>query len=75
MVACKLPCTTDQDCSPSGLTGAFTGSVCASDGYCASMGCASDAECFKSVGGANIKMFCTAPVVGTANPYASAITD
>jgi hypothetical protein len=72
---CRLPCTTDQDCSPSGLSGDFNGMVCGADHYCASLGCSSNDECSKEVDGQSIRMFCAAPPAAASNPYVSAITD
>jgi len=80
---CRLPCATDQDCSPSGLTAAavFTGSVCGADKFCGSLGCSSDAECSLEIPGASgsvlgsVKMFCAAPVTTTSVQWVSAITD
>jgi hypothetical protein len=78
--SCRLPCTTDQDCSPSGLSGsAFTGSVCGADHFCGSLGCTSDAECASktAVGSAtgSVKMFCAPPVAASVVQWVSAITD
>jgi hypothetical protein len=79
---CRLPCNTDQDCSPSGLAGsAFTGLICGADRFCGSMGCTSDAECSHAVAGTgttslgSVKMFCAAPVSATVVQWTSAITD
>jgi len=80
---CRLPCQSDQDCSPSGLSvsAPFTGSVCGTDKYCGSLGCTSDAECSIDVLGASgtvlggVKMFCAPPVAGSVVQWASAITD
>jgi hypothetical protein len=79
--ACKLPCTIDQDCSPSGLLSTkFNGMVCGADKYCASLGCTSNAECSTEVKDGttvlgSVKMFC-APHAGAAGVnYTSAITD
>ena len=80
--SCALPCHSDQDCSPSGLSTAFNGSVCGADGYCGKLGCTSNAECSRDILGAggavagSVKMFCAAPVAGGAGTqWASAITD
>jgi hypothetical protein len=81
--ACKLPCQSDQDCSPSGLSGSvFTGTVCGADGFCGAIGCTSDAECSLAIAGAtsgttvgSVKMFCAAPVAGGTTQWVSAITD
>ncbi|MBN2577185.1 MAG: hypothetical protein JXP73_21670 [Deltaproteobacteria bacterium] len=78
--ACRLPCTTDQDCSPSGLSGSsFTGTVCGADRFCGSIGCTSDDECASptSIGSdvGSVKMFCALPVAATTVQWASAITD
>jgi hypothetical protein len=80
--ACRLPCNTDQDCSPSGLSGSsFTGLICGADHFCGSMGCTSDNECSIAVAGTgttslgSVKMFCAAPVAATVVQWASAITD
>jgi len=74
---CRLPCATDQDCSPSGLSGsAFTGLICGADHLCGSMGCTSDLECASTASGTgSVKMFCLPPVAATVVQWASAITD
>jgi len=79
---CKIPCRTDQDCSPSGLGGtSFTGSVCGADKFCGSMGCSKDDECSLLITGdddtplGSIKMFCAPSAAGTGIEWTSAITD
>jgi hypothetical protein len=76
--ACRMPCMSDQDCSPSGLSGSeFSGLICGADHFCGSMGCTSDAECSSTAaaGASSVKMFCVAPVATTVVQWASAITD
>jgi hypothetical protein len=80
---CAKVCTADRDCSPTGhgTVANFTGSVCAADGFCASLttDCTDDTQC-SSVslvfGAQPLKTFCvdyTAPVTGGA--VSSAISD
>lgn len=79
---CKIPCSIDQDCSPSGLlSGKFNGTVCGADHYCGTIGCTSNAECSLEVQDGttvlgSVKMFCAehAATAGGVD-YASAITD
>jgi hypothetical protein len=79
--SCKLTCNIDQDCSPSGLSTAFTGSICGADKFCAPIGCTSNAECSKEIPGSgttalgSIKMFCAATPAVAGVEWASAITD
>lgn len=80
---CRIPCTIDQDCSPSGiLSTKFNGTVCGADKFCGGLGCNSDAECSLSITDGttvlgSVKMFCAEHAAGTgpAVDYASAITD
>jgi hypothetical protein len=56
---CTLPCETDLDCSPAGLTdGRFNDTVC-HQGMCQHIGCSSDNECLGAPAGA--RLFCTEP--------------
>jgi hypothetical protein len=57
---CGIPCSVDHDCSPSGdIPGQpFNGTVCGTDGVCAPVGCASDADCS---GAAGPRLFCVTP--------------
>jgi len=75
--ACRLPCNTDQDCSPSGLSGSiFTGLICGADNFCGSMGCTSDLECStEAADTGSVKMFCVKPQASTVVQWVSAITD
>jgi hypothetical protein len=68
---CAIACTNDHDCSPSGdIVGQpFNGTVCGSNGFCAPVGCASDADCG---GSTSAHLFCVTPV--TTNVH-SAITN
>jgi hypothetical protein len=70
-----IPCTNDHDCSPSGITGggAFNSRVCGKDGFCATLGCASDDEC--GMAGTGVRMFCVDTPTPTAGSIRSAITD
>ncbi len=83
---CKTPCTSDLQCSPSGIvdltdyansrtryakSDGFNGRVC-SKGFCEDLGCSSDAECSSS---SNLKKFCVTPKVTVTQLYKSAITD
>ena len=71
--ACKLPCTTDHDCSPSGDltgTGTFNGTVCGSAGICVPFGCTSDADCDTG----SVHTFCVTPAATTSTAR-SAITN
>jgi len=72
---CVIPCTNDHDCSPSGITGggAFNSRVCGKDGFCATLGCASDDEC--GMAGTGVRMFCVDTPTPTAGSIRSAITD
>jgi hypothetical protein len=82
---CKVPCTSDHQCSPSGLLSqqvfstVFSGTVCGSDGYCDKLGCSADSDCQNSSsnpGGNTVHLFCvTPPTVATAPVYQSAITN
>jgi hypothetical protein len=70
--ACGIPCTVDLDCTPSGdIPGqTFNGTVCGRDGFCAPVGCATDADCSRS--GTGPRTFCMTP---TATNVRSAITN
>jgi hypothetical protein len=74
---CKIPCTLDHDCSPSGDFGTGTGgtSVCVQtggQGYCTPVGCNSDIDCT----GSGVHTFCVpAPAASAAASYESAITN
>jgi hypothetical protein len=74
--ACKLPCTTDHDCSPSGdLTtqgtgGAFNGTVCGAAGFCVPLGCTADSDCSSG----SVHTFCVTPPATTMTAR-SAITN
>jgi hypothetical protein len=72
---CVLPCSSDHDCSPSGISGggAFNSRVCGTDGFCATLGCSSDDEC--GMTGTGVRMFCVEPPTPTAGAIRSAITD
>jgi hypothetical protein len=78
---CRLPCNSDQDCSPSGLAGSvFTGSVCGADHFCGALGCTSDGECSLEIPAGSsslgaVKMFCVPPAATATTQWASAITD
>jgi hypothetical protein len=72
---CVLPCTTDHDCSPSGIPqggGAFNAQVCGKDGTCVALGCATDDECETQSG---LKTFCIDPRPTPPGTIRSAITD
>ena len=77
--SCKVPCTLDLQCSPTGLfpVQPFLGQVCHS-GYCEAVGCSSNTECSSTVAGStNVRTFCVAPPdggVAAAFPH-SAITN
>ena len=73
---CAQSCTSDRDCSPSGVGGAFTGRVCGNDGFCASVAqdCNEDSQCAPlTVGG--LKPFCVTPVAAAGSGVSSAITN
>jgi hypothetical protein len=72
--ACKIPCTIDHDCSPSGDVGQlpFNGKVCAATGFCEPIGCTSDANC-PPAPGTGVRQFCVAPT--TMTTVHSAITN
>jgi hypothetical protein len=69
---CGIPCMVDLDCSPSGDIGGqvFNGTVCGPNGFCAPVGCTSDADCSRT--GSAPRTFCVAPSVSTVR---SAITN
>jgi hypothetical protein len=77
--ACALPCTNDHDCSPSSgavhALGAFTGSVCGPDGFCASVtsSCTTNDDCKATVTN-TVNTFCV-PVPAATSTYRSAITN
>jgi hypothetical protein len=86
--SCKISCTSDQQCSGSGLlqnpgsdAGSFGGKVCGSDGFCQDLGCASDADCQElahnmNPGGSTLNFFCVTPPTSPFAPVpASAITN
>ena len=71
---CVTPCSTDHECSGSGLTtggGAFQDSICSDKGICEPLGCSSNSECASG----NARMFCVTPTAATAPIYRSALTD
>jgi hypothetical protein len=71
---CVEPCTTDHECSGSGLPtggGLFLNSVCSAKGICEPVGCASDAECTTGT----VRTFCVEPTTATVPAYRSAIAD
>jgi hypothetical protein len=72
---CVVPCSTDHDCSPSGISGggAFNSRVCGKDGFCAALGCATDAEC--GTAGTGVHMFCVDPPTPGTGAIRSALTD
>lgn len=79
--SCKESCKTDRDCSPSGLigsgsSGAFNGSVCGADGFCASVAldCREETQCAPAVAG-GLKPFCVKAPPAAGSSVASAITD
>jgi hypothetical protein len=72
---CVVPCTTDHQCSGSGVNsnaGPFTARVCGKAGVCEPLGCASDDECTSQNG---LHTFCVdAPALPTG-VVRSAVTD
>jgi len=82
--ACTVPCETDLDCSPGGLTNLGLIQVCEA-GRCQPIGCAADGECVHQGDATNPdiaisanprRMFCTPPTSGSfSRPGSSAITD
>jgi len=74
---CAQSCESDLDCSPSGLSGAFTGKVCGADKFCAvvAQDCNEESQCAPlTVGG--LKPFCVTPApIGGGTNVASGITD
>jgi hypothetical protein len=55
--ACVVPCTTDQECNPAGVTG-FAGQACV-NGSCQNVGCSSDTDCnILSRNTNGVHMFC-----------------
>ena len=81
---CAKVCTVDRDCSPSGHglgAGAFNGTVCGADGFCASLAndCTDDSQCNTPafVGATpQLKTFCiAAPAVAAGSTVSSAISD
>jgi hypothetical protein len=81
MGTCKVPCTNDHQCSGSGqvnnnyLSG-FGGQVCGSDGFCAELGCSSDADCQNAGTPGTVHFLCVTPTTTPAVPgVQSAITN
>jgi hypothetical protein len=85
---CKVSCTSDRQCSgsgllpgPSGDAGSFGGKVCGGDGFCQDLGCATDADCQERNHNMNpdastVNYFCVTPPAAPVAPVlASAITD
>ncbi|HYP76637.1 MAG TPA: hypothetical protein VER12_11800 [Polyangiaceae bacterium] len=73
---CAQECSSDRDCSPSGVGGAFSGKVCGADGFCAvvAQDCNEDSQCAPlTVGG--LKPFCVTPPPAAGDGVASAITN
>jgi hypothetical protein len=71
---CVKPCTTDHECSASGLLtggGSFTSLVCGAKGVCESIGCNDDAECVTGL----VRGFCVQPTMATTPTFRSALTD
>jgi hypothetical protein len=69
---CKIPCTLDHDCSPSGDFGTTGGTSVCSNGFCTPVGCTSDIDCT----GSGVHTFCVpAPAASTSVNYESAITN
>jgi hypothetical protein len=86
--SCKVSCTSDRECSSSGLlpnpgsdAGSFGGKVCGGDGFCQDLGCATDADCQEldhnmNPGGSTLNYFCVTPSASAPAPVpASAITN
>lgn len=74
--ACRVPCTVDRDCSPSGaIPGAsFNGNVCVNGG-CQDLGCSTDDDC-PGFGSGSVHNFCVTPTpAGTTKVAKSAITN
>lgn len=69
---CVVPCSSDLDCNPNGLTNGYLAQVCGDDNQCHPLGCTSNEQC-PAVGG--VKTFCDAPPEAAAAGPASAITD
>src|SRR6478609_5715726 len=72
---CAQSCTTDRECSPSGVSGQFAGRVC-SEGFCTSVAqdCNEDSQCAPvTVGG--LKPFCVTPPPSASDTVSSAITN
>jgi len=71
---CTMPCETDLDCSPSGLTNGGLNEVCNAENMCVPIGCAGDSDCPGTPEG--VKLFCTTPAdAAAARGAQSAITD
>jgi len=72
---CAQACVTDRDCSPSGVSGTFTGRVCGADAFCAAVtqDCNQDSQCMPLTPG-GLKPFCVEPVPAGSG-VASAITN
>jgi hypothetical protein len=71
---CVKPCSTDHECSGSGLTtggGVFQDSVCSDKGICEPLGCNNHNEC----GSGTARTFCVQPSTATVPVYRSALTD
>ncbi len=81
--ACAKVCTSDHDCSPSGLgTPTFNGTVCGADGFCASIAsdCTDDTQCVAPAlflgAPPQLKTFCVdAPAATSGGAVSSAISD
>jgi hypothetical protein len=82
---CTTPCSTDHDCSSSGIPGvngqSFNGSVCVipsgmTSGTCQSISnnCTMDSDC-NLAGGASAHVFCVTPAAATTTVEVSAITN
>jgi hypothetical protein len=75
--SCAQACSTDRDCSGSGLNGAFTGKVC-SAGFCTSVAadCTEDGTQCPALTPGGLKPFCVAaPPAAAGAPVSSSITD
>jgi hypothetical protein len=81
--SCKEPCTTDHDCSGSGLVPSGTGyggKICGSDGFCQEVGCTTDADCQEfshnmNPGSSTLNYFCATPPAPPPPTPISAITN
>ncbi|HET7544255.1 MAG TPA: hypothetical protein VFK05_30500 [Polyangiaceae bacterium] len=73
---CAQSCTVDRDCSPSGVSGAFTGRVCGADGFCVvvAQDCNEDSQCAPLTAG-GLKPFCVTPAKVAGSGVSSAITN